>query len=456
MTANVDTTPDWNKLTRLFKPGNGVMPPKLAGREKPLKSLQGLLDCLINCEPVSKDAVLYGPRGSGKTVLLEHFERGAGQTQVDVLSLRPTRLKNEAELAYQLLYQDTLKWGKALLGEAARLLPAGANLTSPDGTRVGLTWQRMSQAAKNEHARAHLPQLLSARCKDKPLLVTLDEAHTLDLEVGQTLLNASEEVRKADRSFLLALSGTPGLRDHLGKMNATFWGRSEKLAIGRLSEPAAKESLEVPLGKLSVTFDANALAAVIDDAQGYPYFLQVWGEALCEVLVNETQSRRITLIEVELARPAVNAIYKDYYLDRYHELRKQKLLEAAETVAGVFDAQSTQRRRVLKRRLMTALRLNDADADKQLDQLAHLGYIWEPALTPDEVKAGKPSCCEPGIPSLMAHVCEEMQVDRAAVGDPSAQQAIGASQSPADAEEEDNKNDDDGSGGGMGGGPPPR
>ena len=83
----------------------------------------------------------------------------------------------------------------------------------------------MSQAEKNEHARAHLPQLLSARCKDKPLLVTLDEAHTLDLEVGQTLLNASEEVRKADRSFLLALSGTPGLRDHLGKMNATFWGQ---------------------------------------------------------------------------------------------------------------------------------------------------------------------------------------------------------------------------------------
>ena len=40
--------------------------------------------------------MLYGPRGSGKTVLLEHFERGVGQTQVDVLSLRPTRLKNEA------------------------------------------------------------------------------------------------------------------------------------------------------------------------------------------------------------------------------------------------------------------------------------------------------------------------------------------------------------------------
>ena len=43
----------------------------------------------------------------------------------------------------------------------------------------------------------------------------------LDLEVGRTLLNASQQVR-VDAPFLLVLAGTPGLAAHLGTMDVSF------------------------------------------------------------------------------------------------------------------------------------------------------------------------------------------------------------------------------------------
>ena len=78
-----------------------------------------------------------------------------------------------------------------------------------------------------------LTELLTLRCRQRPLVVLLDEAHTLDPVVGQTLLNASQSA-SAQAPFLLVLAGTPGLEPQLNAMSATFWDRAEQMAIGLL------------------------------------------------------------------------------------------------------------------------------------------------------------------------------------------------------------------------------
>ena len=112
--------------------------------------------------------------------------------------------------------------------------------------------------------------------------VLLDEAHTLDLDVGTALLNASQQVRGARAPFLLVLAGTPGLPAHLDGMNASFWSRlgEGELGIGRLSDEAAKQALTEPLDAHGVDIDAEALAFVVAQSQCYPYFVQLWGDAL--------------------------------------------------------------------------------------------------------------------------------------------------------------------------------
>lgn len=91
-------------LLDLFKPGSGARPPLLAGREQPLSKLGDFLRCLKKGEASPGDAVLYGPRGNGKTVLLRGFEAACQEAGFDTLALSPTEINNETELAGQLLH----------------------------------------------------------------------------------------------------------------------------------------------------------------------------------------------------------------------------------------------------------------------------------------------------------------------------------------------------------------
>jgi len=59
-----------------------------------------------------------------------------------------------------------------------------------------------------------LTDLLTLRCAHRPLVVLLDEAHTLDVAVGRALLNAGQSTAAA-APFLLVLAGTPGLTQQL-------------------------------------------------------------------------------------------------------------------------------------------------------------------------------------------------------------------------------------------------
>jgi hypothetical protein len=359
-----------------------------------------------------RDAVLLGPRGNGKTVLLHEFRARGRQAGAGVLALTAAQVRTEGDLALQLLYKDPGRWGKGLVDIVARLLPGALNLKAPGATELGLVWQKLGPAEKNEHARAHLVQLLTARCQDKPLVVTIDEAHTLDLEVGCALLNLSQSVRDAGAPFLLILAGTPDLENHLRKMKATFWTRAEVLGIGRLSGAATREALIGPLGEHGVTMDEAALATVVAESQRYPYFIQLWGEALCAALLDSEPDgpARIGPATVDAARAAVELRQTIYYKDRHQEMKQRGLLHAARAVGNVFDARGTDKLDPpadLEQALEQALELDPPAAQDAVRQLCDLGYIWE--APPSPRPPGGPWRLPPqelGIPSLKQFVLD--------------------------------------------------
>ena len=232
------------------------------------------------------------------------------------------------------------------------------------------------------------------------MAVLVDEAHDLEIETGKILLNASQRVRD-EAPFLLVLAGTPGLVAHLGDMQATFWNRlgRGRLGIGRLSEEAARTALAEPLAMHGVAIDAAALDATVEMCQGYPYFVQLWGDALWERhLVSD--SGRLTVDDVDRVRAGVAARVTDYYQDRYRELERRKLLSAAVATAPLF---LTGAGAASDREIEKALAATGVDAGAGLaarEELNRLGYIWEP---PGQVP---PVMWRAGIPSLMTHVLE--------------------------------------------------
>ncbi len=213
------------------------------------------------------------------------------------------------------------------------------------------------------------------------------------------LLNVSQEVR-ANAPFLLVLAGTPGLPAHLSTMNASFWSRLGKgrLGIGLLSDGATRAALVEPLAAHGVDIDAGALDAVVERSQRYPYFIQLWGEALWDRRLT-AGATRLTVAHADAARPDVAARITDYYQDRYRELESRGLLSAAVAAALLFQAAAT----ASDQELDAALAATGADAVARLaarEELNVWGYVWSP---PGQLP---PVVWSAGIPSLMAYVLD--------------------------------------------------
>ena len=356
-----------------FRPGPGGLPPYLAGRAPEQALLRAVLGDLSDGIPSSREIVLHGPRGNGKTALLAWLQReAAAYAQVDVIRLTPASIPTEAELV-------------------ERLLPAsGLRRFTPDEVSVhGVIWRPGHGAPPSVEAA------LAARARKRPLILLLDEAHTLDAGIGYALLNASQLVER-DLPFLLVLAGTPGLRSHLSSMNASFWNRAERRAIGRLNAEAAA-AIREPLRKERIAVDEHVIDHVVRESHGYPFFLQVWGQALWRRVATEATletSSRITRAEAAVAQAEFDRERDDYYLDRYEELERLEYLPVARAVADAFHA-----RPVLDDPDLDAAVLAGLGAAAGLtgakDAMRDLGYVWRPEASPK---------WEPGIPSLMSYV----------------------------------------------------
>ena len=366
---------------RLFTPGSGATPPALTGREPEQAVLNRCLADLAGGASPPHDVVLTGPRGNGKTVLLNWFKNACEDRKLDVVALTPDEIPDRAALIAAL---SPRTWGSKLMPRKVGVAAVGS-----------VEWAASAEAPDN------LARQLSARCRKKAVAVLLDEAHTLDPEVGRTLLNASQKVR-GEAPFLLVLAGTPGLPAHLGTMNASFWSRlgQGRLGIGRLGEAAAREALVEPLAAHGTGIDADALDTVSEDSQYYPYFIQLWGEALWERHL-ATSATLLTAAHVAEARPDVAARMTDYYQERYRELEAGGLLPAAAALAPVFRAAADAT--ASDHEVDAALATTGADAAARLaarEALNRFGYVWCP---PGQLP---PVTWSAGIPSLMAHVLD--------------------------------------------------
>ena len=365
----------------LFAPGTGAMPPALTGRKEEQGVLSRCLTAMAAGKAPAHDVVLLGPRGNGKTVLLNWFARACRESgkRVDALILTP------ADVPDRQAWVDVLAPRRAF----AKLLPQKLAVSSVGSVEWG-----------SAGGSPRLADALTARCRRRPLAVLLDEAHTLDTEVGGALLNASQQVR-AQAPFLLVLAGTPGLPRRLDAMDASFWGRLADglLGIGRLSDSAAEEALRAPLLAHDVSITASALATAAEHSQRYPYFIQLWGDALWKRHL-ATGAAGLDHAHVQAALPQVVARVTNYHQGRFAELEASGLVPAAAAVAPLFraDADASASNQAIDDALAAA---GIAAADERFqarEGLHDLGYIWRP---PGQLP---PVVWRAGIPSLVTHV----------------------------------------------------
>ena len=371
-----------DKRSSPFKPGDGQLPPYLAGREKEQAIIREKLNELNDGIAPSDNILMYGPRGMGKTALLgwigkEIEKNDPTDTAIRAEYVTPYDLTSPAKMWERLLPSDF--WDGLKLDKTNLKLPI-----------VSATWKSGSPSSKL------LESALIQECNKAPLVFLVDEAHTMDPDLCRGLLNLSQSVRR-EAPFLLVLAGTPGLPDFLSSVNATFYERSTEIGIGRLDAKATADAIVKPLHEDGITIDADALQKVVQDSQHFPYFIQQWGKALWDE-AKKTNSTRLTAEQVEIVAPAIDSFRQDLYAKRRTKLLREGLLPAAYAIAEAF--QDTQKfieddLILLIKDLLPADKADDQHATNVLLALVAMDFVWRPPGT---------LLYEPGIPSLMTHV----------------------------------------------------
>ncbi len=369
----------------LFRPGWGMLPPYLAGRETQQHDLKQALACLQTGVSPSSGMILVGPRGNGKTALLRWFKQEIEHVEpgIDVVWLTPDKIPDLDALATELAPPSRFQ----------SLLPDTLSLSLGIGQ---LGWELGGRPAS-------LTRLLAARCRKTPLAVLLDEAQNLGSSEGQALLNSAQEI-SAEAPFLLMLAGTPNLYDKLNSLSATFWERCQPIAgIGRLDAEASAAALERPLSEYGISFTPEALDEVVAESQRYPYFLQLWGKALWDQVrqsTNQTEKSRVERIDntlISAARPEFERSKNGFYAVRYRQLEQAELLPVARNVALAFNDRGSLNDAQFRQVITDAL--SEEDSGSKINNISSTlqaqGYVWAP---PEDVML------EPGIPSLMDYV----------------------------------------------------
>ena len=367
---------DETRLIGPFRPGPGQPPPYLAGREKEQALLRAWGGAVAQGNPPPSSVILYGPRGNGKTALLVWLQRHlAAIPGMDVVRLVPSRIRTPALFAGALLSDAWL----------AKFAPKELSV-------VGLTWRPGQDRPPPTAADS-----IRVRAAKRPLVLLLDEAHTLAPEVGNELLNVSQELG-AELPFFLVLAGTPDLEDRLSEMEASFWGRAKQIRLNRLESAAAASAIERPLHEDGMSIESAALERIVCESHGYPFFLQLWGQLSWESAAPQGR-RTITTHDVEAAAPEFEQTRGDYYRQRYGELAKRRLVPVARAVAEAFSGVSALTHDEVEDTIGGAIGPTGegAAAYEALTVLKHLGFLWQPGPTP---------AWEPGIPSLMDYLRE--------------------------------------------------
>lgn len=383
-----------------FNPGDGIIPPELTGREKEQYELKGYFSRLQHKIAPSNNVIVCSPRGNGKTALLRWFERSINEEDaknIDTLWLTPDEIPTAELLLEQLAKSD---WRAKLAKDLQISLDA---TVSPEALGIPLGEASLALhagTAQQQKFRNLVAKELTARCAKKPLVVIIDEAHTLDIETGRTLLNASQKTR-AEAPFLLILAGTPGLQNRLQRMGATFWERSERLYPNLLSQRDTAKALVKPLEKYHITCDEDCLDAIIQDTQGYPYFVQLWGDKLFDALKQRCQARIDQKITTQ-AHSDVDIRKKYFYRDRYNEIKESRLASLAGILGTTFSKQPSLNEYELEQLLRKAALSSEMTPQEAETILHDLGYIWQG--DPDNE-----SNWIPGIPSLMKYIEQRMR-----------------------------------------------
>ena len=367
-----------------FRIGSGDIPPFIAGRDYEEENICKAIDILAENRDIKGELnktpypplFLIGPRGVGKTALLNYARDYALQNKVRVIRVGHRHFReNQFESLINIINE---RKNKVNVDDFSLSIPEIANVKVSFDMNPDL-----------------FEDALRRELKKQSVLLLFDEAHMLPQGIINNLFNVIQEIRGDKLALGTIFAGLTGLEGLFIRSKATFALRGKFMKFNRLDLDAAKQAISIPAKDKYVNISDDAVELLANETDYYPYFLQLIGNSLWRVKEMENTSE----CTIEIAKKAIPIFEEErimYYKSFENEIVNLKLVNETLEIINLFDKNKKVKKYDILNHLEEKLKLSSDEANEKYNILFRSGFIWD----------GKKSI-EPAIPSFFKYFKQE-------------------------------------------------
>lgn len=365
-----------NAIDNPYTPGAGVPPAVMAGRDDIIHSANIAYNRTLKGN-FAKCQLLLGLRGVGKTVLLNRINNEAEEAGCQTAFVEASPDTTFPKLIIPCLHSILLKLNrKKKAGEdITKAFNRLSGFASMFHVKYGDLEFGITKASATGKMDTDLTELFvsigaAARNRNTVAILFIDEIQYLRQKELEAIIIALHKISQMKLPFLFFGAGLPQIAKLAGEAKSYAERLFDFKSIGKLEPIQAKKAIIEPAKKYKVSYEPEAIAEIINQTEGYPFFLQVWGSNAWD----KAERTLITLKDIKKAtKQALSDLDNGFYKVRYERLtvRQQQYVLTMAKVPSL-PAKSGEIAHLLKVPVKKAAPIRD--------ELIKKGMIYSPAF----------------------------------------------------------------------------
>ena len=309
-----------------FAPGAGNQPPELSGRDEIITAAHIALQRILLGKH-TKSQILLGLRGTGKTVLLNKFNRMAMDKDYETSFIEAPENKSLAQLLCPKIYYvlrklSAYETAKYYAYSAMRALRSFVGAFNVSVGNISLAVDPEPGVADSGDLEYDLGNLFvkvgeAVRAASTGWCILIDEVQYLSAQDLSALIVAIHKTNQENLPVIFFGAGLPQVAALTGDAKSYAERLFDYLTVDALDEDSAFKAIKEPIVGENESIEVEALEKIFSITKGYPFFLQEWGHWVW----NGTLSSPITKSDVEKATPlALKNLDEGFFKVRFERL----------------------------------------------------------------------------------------------------------------------------------------
>lgn len=286
-----------------YRPGAGLMPMYIAGRDEDIKSVEEMFNALSMNIP-TPSIVFSGLRGVGKTVLINKLQSIAEEKDIFCRHIeveeRNDFISQIATCSQAFLRKvSTKEKFKHLIQKPLDVIKSLVVSFDVEDSTFSLSLQERELYRSNSLTQSLTEVFVSigetAYRTETPICFFVDEIQYMKQKELGSLIAALHRTNQLGYPIMIVGAGLPKIY----KMLSEEKSYSERLfvykEIGSLTYEQSFKAIEEPVKKFGVSYTKEAINDIINITKGYPFFIQQF----CQIVYNNVNDKIIQKMDIE-------------------------------------------------------------------------------------------------------------------------------------------------------------